>query len=171
MQRAVISPDGNRTLIEARGEIFSVPAEHGFVKTLTRTPGAAERYPAWSPNGNHIAYWSDQSGEYELWLMDEGKENSARKLSNYGPGFRYNLFWSPDSKKLAFIDKAMKIYVYDIASGKTTQVDKGLRMTHGALENFTCNWSPDGRWLTYNRDLENYHLKKIRKDHYNRRIG
>ena len=170
MQRAVISPDGNRTLIEARGEIFSVPAEHGFVKTLTRTPGAAERYPAWSPNGNHIAYWSDQSGEYELWLMDEGKENNARKLSNYGPGFRYNLFWSPDSKKLAFIDKAMKIYIYDIAAGKTTELDKGLRMSHGALENFTCYWSPDSRWLTYNRDLENYHRGVFLYDYQNKKL-
>jgi tricorn protease len=170
MQRAFISPDGNRTLVEARGEIFSVPAEHGFVKTLTRTPGAAERYPAWSPNGNHIAYWSDQSGEYELWMMEEGKENSARKLTDYGPGFRYNLFWSPDSRKLAFIDKAMKIYVYDISTGKTTQVDKGLRMSHGALENFTCNWSPDSRWLTYNRDLENYHRAIFLYDYQNKKL-
>ncbi|HUQ65140.1 MAG TPA: PDZ domain-containing protein, partial [Flavitalea sp.] len=157
LQYSAISPDGNRALMGARGEIFSVPAEFGFVKDLSRTPGVAERYPAWSPDGNSVAYWSDQSGEYELWIMDPSKENSAKKLTSYGPGFRYNLRWSPDSKKLAFIDKAMKIQVYDISTGKTTQVDKGLRMSHGGLENFSCNWSPDSRWLTYSRDLENYH--------------
>lgn len=157
VQHAALSPDGNRALIAARGEIFSVPAEFGFVKDLSRTPAAAERYPAWSPDGNTVAYWSDQSGEYELWLMDPSKESAAREVSSYGAGFRYNLKWSPDSKKLAFIDKAMKIQVYDISNGKTTQVDKGLRMSHGELENFTCNWSPDSRWLTYSRDLENYH--------------
>lgn len=157
IQNADLSPDGNRALISARGEIFSVPAEFGYVKDLSRTPGVAERYPAWSPDGNSIAYWSDQSGEYELWIMDPAKENSARKLTSYGPGFRYNLFWSPDSKKLAFIDKAMKIKVYDISTGKTTDIDKGLRLTHGQLESFQCNWSPDSRWLTYSRDLENYH--------------
>jgi tricorn protease len=157
IQYSAISPDGNRALIGARGEIFSVPAEFGFVKDLSRTPGIAERYPAWSPDGNSVAYWSDQSGEYELWIMDPSKENSAKKLTSYGAGFRYSLKWSPDSKKLAFIDKAMKIQVYDISAGKTTQVDKGLRMTHGVLENFSCNWSPDSRWLTYSRDLENYH--------------
>ncbi len=170
IQRAFISPDGNRALIEARGEIFSVPAEFGFVKALTRTSGAAERYAAWSPSGNNVAYWSDQSGEYELWIMEEGKENSAKKLTNYGPGFRYNLFWSPDSKKLAFIDKAMKVQVYDLATDKTTLVDKGLRMTHGALENFTCNWSPDSRWLTYNRDLENYHRAVFLYDYTNKKL-
>lgn len=157
IQNATLSPDGNRALLTARGEIFSVPAEFGFVKDLTRTPGAAERYATWSPDGNSIAYWSDQSGEYELWIMDPAKENSARKLTNYGPGFRYSLNWSPDSKKLAFIDKAMRIQVYDITTGKTTFVDKGLRMSHGPLANFICNWSPDSRWLTYSRDLDNFH--------------
>ncbi|MGI8581391.1 MAG: S41 family peptidase [Chitinophagaceae bacterium] len=157
IQNTGLSPDGNRALFAARGEIFSVPAEFGFVKDLSRTPGVAERYPAWSPDGNSVAYWSDQSGEYELWIMDPSKENAARKLTSYGPGFRYNLQWSPDSKKIAFIDKAMKIQVFEIATGNTIQVDKGLRMSHGALQNFTCNWSPDSRWLTYNRDLENYH--------------
>lgn len=157
IQHAFISPDGNRVLMEARGQIFSLPAENGYVKDLTRTPGAAERYPAWSPDGKTIAYWSDQSGEYELWLMEPGKENSARKLTSYGPGFRYNLYWSPDNKKLAFIDKAMRIKIYDLVSDKTIDVDRGLRMTHGSLEGFRCSWSPDSRWLTYARDLENQH--------------
>ncbi len=157
VQNFTISPDGNRALLAARGEVFSLPAEFGYVKDLSRTPGVAERTPAWSPDGNTIAYWSDQSGEYELWVMDPEKEGSARKLTSYGPGFRYALFWSPDNKKLAFIDKAMQIQVYDMSNNKTTLVDKGLRMTHGALDNFRCSWSPDSRWLTYNRDLENQH--------------
>lgn len=157
IQHAFISPDGNRVLMESRGQIFSLPAENGYVKDLTRTAGAAERYPAWSPDGNTVAYWSDQSGEYELWTLEPGKENSARKHTSYGPGFRYNLYWSPDNKKLAFIDKSMRIKIYDLSTQKTTEVDKGLRMTHGALEGFKCSWSPDSRWLTYARDEENHH--------------
>ena len=89
--------------------------------------------------------------------MEPGKETSAKKLTKYGPGFRYNLFWSPDNKKLAFIDKAMKIMVYDFNTNKTIQVDKGLRMSHGNLESFTCSWSSDSRWLSFSCDLENYH--------------
>jgi tricorn protease len=157
IQHMNISPDGKRVLVEARGDIFSLPAENGYVKNLTRSSGIAERYPAWSPDGKKIAYWSDQSGEYELWLADAGKENSAVKISAYGSGFRYNLFWSPDSKKLAFIDKAMRIQVLDVTTRQTTEVDKALRYMHGSLEGFTCSWSPDSRWLAFSRDQENYH--------------
>ncbi|MBC7827668.1 MAG: PD40 domain-containing protein [Chitinophagaceae bacterium] len=170
IQHAFISPDGNRALIEARGQIFSVPAENGYVKDLTRTPAAAERYPAWSPDGKTVAYWSDESGEYELWMMEPGKENSARKLTSYGAGFRYNLFWSPDNKKLAFIDKAMKIKVYDLATDKTTDIDRGMRMSHGPLEGFRCSWSPDSRWLTYARDLENYHSAVFLYDYQDKKL-
>jgi len=156
IQHADLSPDGNRVLLEARGDIFSLPAENGFVKNLTRSSGTAERYPAWSPDGKNIAYWSDQSGEYELWITPSN-EDKPRKLSGYGQGFRYNLYWSPDSKKLAFIDKAMKIQVYDTEAGKTTIVDSAMHYLQGQLESFTCSWSPDGRWLTFSHDLENDH--------------
>lgn len=170
IQHTTISPDGNRVLVEARGEIYSAPAENGYVKNLTRSSGVAERYPAWSPDGSMVAYWSDQSGEYELWMMESGKESSAKKLTSYGPGFRYNLFWSPDSKKLAFIDKAMKIKIYDVSNGQTYDVDKGLRMSHGQLEGFACNWSPDSRWLAYSRDIENYHLAVFIYDVQNKKL-
>ncbi|MBE7171784.1 MAG: PD40 domain-containing protein [Williamsia sp.] len=157
IQHAAISPDGNRALIEARGELFSLPAENGYVKNLTRSSGSAERTPAWSPDGKMVAYWSDQSGEYELWVTEPARENSSRKLTSYGPGFRYTPYWSPDNKKLAFIDKAMQIMIYDLGTGKTTPVCKGLRMMHGSLENFRCSWSPDSRWLAFSHDLENQH--------------
>lgn len=169
VQHATIGRDGNRALFEARGDIFSLPAENGFVKNLTQSSGSAERYPAWSPDGKTIAYWSDQSGEYELWTMDVENNSSPKKITNYGAGFRYKLFWSPDSKKLAFIDKAMKIKIVETASGVTTDVDKGLRMSHGQLAGFTANWSPDSRWLTYARDLENYHNGVFVFDYQNKK--
>ena len=170
IQYVSLSPDGNRALVQARGDIFSVPAENGFVKDLTRTPGAAERYPAWSPDGKWIAYWSDASGEYELWISQPDKENSEKKLTSYGPGYRYALTWSPDSKKLAFIDKAMKIKIYDVGSDQTTDVDHALRYTHGGLSGFTCNWSPDSRWLAYARDMENQHNAVFIYDYQNKKI-
>ena len=154
---AFIAPDGHRVLVEAGGDIFSIPAEDGPVTDLTRTSGVAERFPTWSPDGKYLAYWSDRSGEYELILREAGKEGVEKQLTSYGAGFRYNLYWSPDSKKLAFIDKAMKIYIYDRTSGQTIQVDQGLRMTEGPLQGFVANWSPDSRWLTYDRDLVNNH--------------
>jgi tricorn protease len=157
IQHAAISHDGNRALVEARGEVFSLPAENGVVKNLTQSSGVAERHPTWSPDGKTIAYWSDESGEYELWVKSADGNSAARKVTSYGPGYRYYLYWSPDSKKLAFIDKAMKIQIVEVATGTTVEVDKGLRMSHGSVEGFIANWSPDSRWLTWSRDLENYH--------------
>ncbi len=157
VQHANISPDGNRVLMEARGDIFSLPAENGFVKNITRSAGINERYPSWSPDGNSIAYWSDQSGENELWLAQAGKEETPKKLTNYDGGFRYSLYWSPNSKKLIFIDQAMKIKMYDVATGSTTEIDQALRFMHGGCEGFSGSWSPDSRWFTYSRDLNNYH--------------
>ncbi|HYF30211.1 MAG TPA: PDZ domain-containing protein [Chitinophagaceae bacterium] len=170
IQSVALSPDGNRALLQARGNIFSVPAEHGFVKDLTHTSGVAERYPAWSPDGRSIAYWSDKSGEYELYIRQVDDEGSERKVTNYGPGFRYTPYWSPDSRKIAFIDKAMKIQVVDVISGQTIQIDKGLRMMHGPLNGFTVRWSPDSRYLTYNRDLDNYQQAVFIYDYNNKKL-
>ncbi len=170
IQNLNISPDGNRALVQARGDVFSVPAENGFVKDITRTSGAAERYPAWSPDGKYIAYWSDASGEYELYLSEADKEGVVKKITSYGPGYRYKPFWSPDNKKIAFIDKAMRIKIVDLSNNQTTDVDKGLRLTHGALENFSFNWSPDSRWLTYNRDLDNQHRAVFIYDLTNKKL-
>lgn len=157
LTNAFISPDGKRVLAEARGDIFSLPAEDGVVKDLTQSSDVAERFPSWSPDGKYIAYWSDRSGEYELTLREAGQEGGEKKLTSYGPGFRYNLFWSPDSKKLAFIDKAMKVHIYDRITNETIDIGQGLRMTEGALQGFTASWSPDSRWLSYSRDLLNGH--------------
>jgi len=155
IENVSIAPDGKRAIFDARGELFSVPAENGPVIDLTRTPGIAERHAAWSPDGKYVAYWSDRSGEYELTMLDLTKPGSEKKLTSYGPGYRYQLYWSPDSKMLAFIDKAMKIQIYDIDKGTTTQVDKELYYYEGALEGFGASWSPDSRWLAYAREQGN----------------
>lgn len=154
IQGGSLSPDGKRAVVEARGEIFSVPAENGPIYNLTKSSGAAERYPAWSPDGKFAAYWSDKSGEYELTIKDLEKPAEEKKLTSYGPGYRYQLFWSPNSKKIAFIDKAMEIFIYDLETNKTTRVDKGLYFYQGALQGFTASWSSDNRWLAYARDLD-----------------
>lgn len=169
LQYISISPDGNRVLAGARGEVFSLPAAEGYVKNLTNTPGVAERSAAWSPDGKTIAYWSDASGEYELYLQSSTKEAAPEKVTSYGPGFRYDLFWSPDSKKIAFIDKAMRIHIYDVSTRQTTEVDHALRYMHGNLENFQASWSHDSKWLAYARDLDNQHDAVFLYDYTNKK--
>jgi tricorn protease len=152
---ADISPSGKRVVIEARGEIFTVPAEHGITRNLTRSSGVGERFPAWSPDGKHIAYFSDRSSEYELTIRAADGSGEERKLTTMGPGFRYSLYWSPDSNALVFVDQAMQINLYDLEKDKLTQIDKGLFMYQGGLNAFSVSWSADSRWVSYSRSLEN----------------
>ena len=120
-----LSPSAKRAVIEARGELFSVPAEKGDIRDLTNTPGARERDPVWSPDGKWIAYWSDESGEYQIHVLGADGKTAARQVTHEPGTFRFTLAWSPDSKKLAFSDKTSRLYWCDVASGKVTQVDKG----------------------------------------------
>ena len=152
IQSASVSPTGKRALFEARGDVFSAPAEFGPVMNATRTSGVAERYPRWSPDGKSIAYWSDKAGEYELYVRQAEGAGDERKVTSLGPGFRYGVEWSPDSKKAAFIDQAMRIHVVDIDSGKAAKIDESPEwMNHGGLQGFGFEWSADSRWLTYSR--------------------
>lgn len=166
LTNSCISPDGKRAVIEARGDLFSVPAEYGYVKNLTQTSGVAERYPAWSPDGKSVAFWSDKSGEYELHLLDI-ESNKETQLTNYGAGYRYQLYWSPDSKKLGFVDKSMKIKIYEIDNKRTIDVDQGLKMFQGTLINFTVSWSSDSKWMAYSRSLDNGNSAVFLYDLYN----
>lgn len=150
-----IAPDGNRVAIEARGELFSLPAEKGYTRNLTKTSGVAERFPAWSPNGRYIAYWSDASGEYELTIRDLKDGSKEKKMTNIGPGFRYKLYWAPDSKKLSFVDQAMVIWIYDIEANAMQRVDQDISLYEGALRNWQPGWSPDSRWLAYTKAIDN----------------
>jgi tricorn protease len=155
IQNANISPTGKRAIFEVRGDIFSVPAEHGIVRNHTRSSGVAERYPAWSPDGKLIAYWSDRSGEYELTIRPADGTAAETNLTQLGPGYRYQPQWSPDSKKIAFIDKAMKLQVLDLETKQTSDIGQQLWMYHGGLNSFTVGWSADSRWLACEKDLDN----------------
>ena len=150
---ASVSPSAKRVAFEARGDVFTVPAEHGPTFDLTRTSGVAERYPAWSPDGKLIAYWSDRSGEYELTVRNADGSGEERTVTKLGPGFRYRLFWSPDSSRVVFVDQAMNVNLCDVATGAVTGMDKGLYMFEGTLEAFTASWSADSRWVAFARDV------------------
>ena len=149
-----ISPDGNRLLVEARGEVFTLPKENGVTRNLSRTSGVYERYPTWSPDGRHIAFFGDKSGEYELTVIDM-KTHEERKITSMGEGFRYNIYWSPNSEKIAFVDQTMTINVANVSSGKVTKVDQDATLFEGALSNYIISWSKDSKWMAYTKTLKN----------------
>jgi tricorn protease len=154
LQAVGISPTGQRLVVETHGDIFTLPAEKGDTRNLTKTPGIAERDPAWSPDGKSIAYFSDASGEYQLFIRDQDGMQ-APKVIDLGPdpSYYYNPVWSPDSKHIAFSDKHLHLWYVDAAGGKPVKVDTGRRGSFGSAYNIS--WSPDSQWIAYTRDLEN----------------
>jgi len=152
INNAAISPTGARAVFEARGEIISVPAEKGDARNLTNTTNVAERDPSWSPDGKWIAYFSDQSGEYELHLRDQKATGEVKKIK-LEPSFYYGPQWSPDSKKIAFSDKRLNLWVVDVENGQPKKYDTLIAGGGGT----SVSWSSDSRWLTYSKPLKSYY--------------
>jgi len=100
-----LSPSGARALFGARGEIFTVPAKKGDVRNLTNSSGVRELWPAWSPDGKWISYFSDQTGEYELYIRPQDGAGEEKRITTDGAAYRYEPKWSPDSKKILFGEK------------------------------------------------------------------
>jgi tricorn protease len=145
-----LSPEGKRVIFDARGDLFSVPAKKGVTVNLTRTQGIREMYPVWSPDGKWIAYVSDKSGDFEIYLMDPEQKKATVQLTTNHSVWKYPVTWSPDSKKVVFADMDRKLQVMDIASKQISQVDKGF------LGNITdYEWSGDSNWLVYTKAGKN----------------
>ena len=150
------SPGGKRVVFEARGELFNVPVKDGYTINLTRSSGAFDQSPAWSPDGKYIAYWSDKSGEYEIYLQDSESKEEPKKLTNRGKGFGYSLFWSPNSKYIAFIDEKNDISIIDIVSGDITVAGNyNWNLGHGSRSGFPVSWSHDSKWIAFTQGLDN----------------
>ena len=114
---ARISPTGVRAVFEAHGEILTAPAEKGDMRNLTNTPGVMERTPSWSPDGQSIAYFSDESGEYALHIKAQSGEGETRKIPLAGKSaFYFDSVWSPDCKHIAFNDNQLNFWDVEIAS-------------------------------------------------------
>jgi tricorn protease len=153
-----LSPDGDRLLLESRGEILVVPAdkEDGPSENLTRTSGSREKDCAWSPDGKHVAFISDKTGEEELYLAEPGHPGDWKALTKGNKGYRMHLVWSPDSKFLLFGDKYMRLNLLDVATGALTVVDRG-HMDDGwdrwGIQDYV--FSPDSRWIAYTKMMDN----------------
>jgi tricorn protease len=149
VRSADLSPSGSRAVFGFRGEIVTVPAEKGDPRDLTNSPAANERYPAWSPDGKSIAYFSDENGENQLVIAPQDGHGERRAFSPGGAGFYEDLGWSPDGKKLSFLDNSRALYWLEAESGKVTRID--AEPIYGVFPTLRHSWSSDSRWIAYTR--------------------
>jgi tricorn protease len=145
-----IAPDGKRAVFTARGDVYTVPAKEGSIRNITQTPGINEMDAIWSPDGRWIAYLSDRSGEYELYLKPQDGVGNEVRITTDGTMFRLPPVWSPDSKKLAFADKSLRLFYVDVNEKKPVLIDQGK---YADLTDYS--WSPDSKWIAYAKAAEN----------------
>jgi tricorn protease len=152
---ASLSPTGKRALFEYRGDIFTVPKENGDWRNLSHSSGVADRSPAWSPDGQKIAWFSDAGGEYQLVISNQEGLEKPRTIALPNPTFYFRPQWSPDSKHIAYTDTDYNLWVVNVESGQPKKVDTE-RYAH---PNRSLNpvWSPDSKWVAYARLLDNQH--------------
>ncbi|HTX05189.1 MAG TPA: PDZ domain-containing protein [Steroidobacteraceae bacterium] len=152
-----ISPTGVRAVFEAHGDILTVPAKHGSIENLTHSPGVMDRDPAWSPDGQSIAYFSDRAGEYDLYIRHEDGTGAVRRIAlGQDDAFYYDLRWSPDSKKLLFDDQKLNLWYVDLTGAGAHPVKIATDGFDIPLHEFDARWSPDSRWITFTKLMPNY---------------
>jgi tricorn protease len=147
MSGIALSPTGRRVVAEARGEIFTIPAEKGDVRNLTASAASAERAPAWSPDGKYISYFSDKSGEYKLVIEEQEGLKPPREIALTKPSFYYTPSWSPDSKKLLYTDTNLNVWVMELASGQAKIVGNDPWMV--PQRTLYPTWSPDSKYVAF----------------------
>jgi tricorn protease len=138
-----LAPNGKRALFVARGDLFSVPAEHGSTRNLTESSGAEEDHPAWSPDGAWVAYTTDASGGQQV-AVRPALGGEERILTRFSEGYRYQPAWAPGGDKLAFSDNEHRLWYVPVAGGEPRQVAEDPYQ-----EIHDYRWSPDGLWLAY----------------------
>jgi len=144
IQSGGISSTGKRVVVEARGDVWTLPAEHGAPRQLTTTDGAAERNPAWSPDGRWIAYFSDESGEYNLYVTQSDGKGETRKLTDEEENYFFEIVWAPDSESMVLKDKRGALHLVDLETGSMVQFDRDTWANQPPV-----SWSGDSRWIAY----------------------
>src|SRR6266446_7458286 len=145
-----ISPDGKRAVFAARGDVFTAPAKEGSIRNLTRTAGIREKQVSWSPDGKWVAYTSDRTGEDEIYTAPQNGLGKEQQITSGYKGFKFGPTWSPDSKKIAWADKDLNLWWVDVSEKKPVKVDHD---EYGEITNYS--WSPDSKWLAYDKNGEN----------------
>lgn len=160
LDNAFLSPTGERALFQYRGEVITVPKEKGTWRNLTKSSGIANRYPVWSPDGQQVAWFSDKSGEYQLYISDQKGLEDPKKIDLPEPTFFFEPRWSPDGNYIAYTDTHFRLWYVNLETEEATHVDTdGYAHPDRTLK---PKWSPDSKWIAYSKRLpSHYHVIKV----------
>ena len=153
-----LSPTGARAAFEARGDIFTLPADKGDARNLTQSPGVHDRSPVWSPDGTELAWLSDSGGEYQVMIGDAAGVTKAREIPLPSTAFFSAPDWSPDGKQMLLQDNHRNLWLVETSSGKITKLDADAYAD--ATRQFEAAWAPDSKWIAYSKNLPS-HLRAI----------
>jgi len=154
VRSSALSATGKRALFEARGEIFTVPVDKGDSRNITRSSGAADRAPVWSPDGSEIAWFSDAGGDgYALMIGSQDGLSEPRRIDIGESKMAWETTWSPDGSRIAFVDDDVRVRIVDVESGEIVTADSaGANIERGDMG---LAWSPDSKWLAYAKTFPN----------------
>ncbi len=153
VRSAGLSATGRRAVFESRGEIFTIPSEHGSARNLSRSDGAADRAPVWSPVGDSVAWFSDDGNGYRLHIAHQDGLNPPRSLAIGESRMAWDPTWSPDGSRIAFMDERARVQVVEVATGRVVTADLGADANDRT--SMRPQWSPDSRWLVYSNRFPN----------------
>jgi len=139
-----ISPTGKRLLVEARGQILSVPVKEGEIRVWKSIPGSRLQHPVMSPNGKKVAYISDETREQQVYVADADGSNPLQVTKDSGRQL-VALSWSPTSDWLVVGDSEAQSRLVRPDGSEDRLITKARRSDRP----LACDFSPDGKWFAY----------------------
>ncbi|MGA2173851.1 MAG: S41 family peptidase [Verrucomicrobiota bacterium] len=147
---AHLSPDGDRLVLTARGQVFTAPAEEGRLAEATHDASVRFRGASFMPDGKSLVALSDATGELEFYRIPANGVGQPEQLTADGKVFRFDGVASPDGKWLAYGDKDWQLWILNLEEKKSRRV---AASEMGEFSDLT--WSPDSQWLAYVRAADN----------------